>query len=168
VSDAVNGTGGSDELAGVSSADVGASALSRIRAIQSAAAGEDAARAHLRILWNVLFWSAVLIGGFALLHAALLLLLRWKQVRRRGGGGGGAYQRGTGLSAVSWAVAPVPQPACGRRRGSISRAASTAMPCTLAVGARVDPSRAGAPRCSPPRRRPPRCCTCPAWSCCCS
>ena len=82
VSDVQNGTVDAGQMQNVSTADVGASALSRIRAIQSAASGEDAVRQHLQILWNVCFWSAVVIGGFAGLHIALLLLLRYKQVSR--------------------------------------------------------------------------------------
>jgi hypothetical protein len=82
VSDVQNGTVDAGQMQNVSTADVGASALSRIRVIQSAASGEDAARQHLQILWNVCFWSAVVIGSFAVLHIALLLLLRCKQVSR--------------------------------------------------------------------------------------
>ena len=88
MSDVQNGTVDAGQMQTVSTADVGASALSRIRAIQGAASGEDAARQHLQILWNVCFWSAVVIGGFAALHIALLLLLRYKQVSKQGRRGG--------------------------------------------------------------------------------
>lgn len=60
----------------ITDAAVGASALSRIRAIQSAAAGEDAAKQRMRVLWNVCFWSAVFIGGFAAVHLAVIGILR--------------------------------------------------------------------------------------------
>lgn len=50
VSDVVNGTATSAQMQNVSDMDVGASALSRIRAIQSGAAGQDVARFHLQVL----------------------------------------------------------------------------------------------------------------------
>ena len=70
----------------VSDASVGSSALSRIRAIQSAAASDDAAQQSLAVLWNVCFWSAIVIGGFAVAHLAVLLMLRAAKVRPRGQG----------------------------------------------------------------------------------
>jgi len=76
VSDIANGTASGGQAENVTSASVGASALSRIRAIQSAASSEGAAAQNLQILWNVCFWSAAVIGGFALVHLGVVLLLR--------------------------------------------------------------------------------------------
>ena len=77
MSDIQNGTAA--PVQNVSDASVGASALSRIRAIQSAAGGEGGSAASLGVLWNVCFWSAAVIGGFAVVHLALLALLAWRR-----------------------------------------------------------------------------------------
>lgn len=58
---------------------VGASALSRIRTIQSVAAGPHADARRLTVLWNVLFWSAIAIAATLALHVAVLGLLRWRK-----------------------------------------------------------------------------------------
>jgi len=67
---------------GESSEDaVGASILSRIRAIEVLGeAPTDAQR--LDVLWNVLFWSAILLAGVAVLHLAVLVVLRLAKVSR--------------------------------------------------------------------------------------
>lgn len=52
---------------------IGASVMSRIRAIQTMGAGKDADSKRLDVLWNVLFWSAMLICAITVLHCAILV-----------------------------------------------------------------------------------------------
>jgi hypothetical protein len=69
--------GVSDNMTMVESSEeaVGASILSRIRAIQ--VVGESAKDFDsLEVLWNVLFWSAILLAGVAALHLVTLGVLR--------------------------------------------------------------------------------------------
>jgi hypothetical protein len=54
---------------------VGASILSRIRAIEVLGESSDSIN-HLDVLWNVLFWSAILLSGVAVVHLAILGVIR--------------------------------------------------------------------------------------------
>ena len=55
---------------------VGSSILSRIRAIQVSAGSTPSDSERLNVLWNVLFWSAMLLLGIFVIHATILVILR--------------------------------------------------------------------------------------------
>ena len=55
---------------------VGASVMSRIRAIQVSADGSPTDAQRLDVLWNVLFWSAMLLSAVFLVHAIILIIMR--------------------------------------------------------------------------------------------
>ena len=109
-----------------------------------------------QVLWNVCFWSAVFVGGFAVLHGALLLLLRWKQVRpsvRR--------PSAAGCTRTSHPLQALP---CRRPLPANPRLPGPAHPRSAHAFCVCPPHPASCPL-HPHRSPPPRCCTCPAWSC---
>ena len=55
---------------------VGASVMSRIRAIQVSASGSPTDAERLDVLWNVLFWSAMLLSAVFLLHAIIIMIMK--------------------------------------------------------------------------------------------
>eukprot|EP00889_Picochlorum_renovo_P007543 jgi/Picre1/34573/NNA_002041.t1 len=55
---------------------VGASVMSRIRAIQVSADGGPTDAQRLDVLWNVLFWSAMLLSAVFLVHAIILMIMK--------------------------------------------------------------------------------------------
>ncbi|KAI8107836.1 hypothetical protein M9435_002863 [Picochlorum sp. BPE23] len=55
---------------------VGASVMSRIRAIQVSADGGPTDAQRLDVLWNVLFWSAMLLSAVFFVHAIILMIMK--------------------------------------------------------------------------------------------
>ena len=65
---------GSDNASSAES--IGASALSRIRTIQSAGEGPSVDSRRLKMLWDVLFWTVIAVVGTFALHLLILGVLR--------------------------------------------------------------------------------------------
>ncbi len=59
MSDLVNSTATGNQMQNITDASVGASALSRIRAIQSAAAGEDAVKQSMQVWYGMVRYGTV-------------------------------------------------------------------------------------------------------------